>query len=159
MTERLSATRRIAAAPEKIFAVLSDPQGHVSIDSSGMLQDATGKPVAAVGERFTVHMDRKSLGDIPEMGKYDVDVVLTAYEPNAEIAWTIDGTIQPPIGHIYGYRLTPDGEETEVEAYYDWSTARDEWKRVFPILNEGHLSATLGILVRTVRRGYPGASG
>jgi hypothetical protein len=53
----------------EVFAVLRDPRGHVDIDASGMLMDATGEPVSAAGERFTVHMDRLALGD------HDVEVV------------------------------------------------------------------------------------
>lgn len=43
MTERIEVQRTIAAAAPDIFAVLCDPQGHVAIDSSGMLQDAEGE--------------------------------------------------------------------------------------------------------------------
>ncbi len=46
-TERLEVQRKIAADPADIFRVLSDPHGHVAIDSSGMLQDASGEPVRA----------------------------------------------------------------------------------------------------------------
>ncbi len=45
-TERLEAQRTIGADPATIFAVLCDPHGHVAIDSSGMLMDATGDPVS-----------------------------------------------------------------------------------------------------------------
>ena len=41
-----------------------------------MLQDATGDPVTAAGDTFVVHMDRESLNDFPEMGKYDVTVTI-----------------------------------------------------------------------------------
>ena len=41
-TERMEVERLIGAEPAAIFAVLRDPKGHVTIDSSGMLQDATG---------------------------------------------------------------------------------------------------------------------
>ena len=41
-TTRIETERVIAASPADVFAVLCDPQGHVAIDSSGMLQDATG---------------------------------------------------------------------------------------------------------------------
>jgi hypothetical protein len=41
-TERLETQRTIGADPATIFAVLCDPHGHVAIDSSGMLMDATG---------------------------------------------------------------------------------------------------------------------
>src|SRR5690606_1956799 len=59
--ERIEVHRPIAAEPGAIFGVLSDPQGHVAIDSSGMLMSATGDPVAGVGDRFVVHMDREAL--------------------------------------------------------------------------------------------------
>jgi hypothetical protein len=43
--ERFEVRRQIAAPPAVIFALLCDPQGHVAIDSSGMLQSADGAPV------------------------------------------------------------------------------------------------------------------
>jgi hypothetical protein len=52
--ERMQVQRTIATDPATIFAVLSDPRGHVTIDSSGMLQAATGEPVTAVGDSFVV---------------------------------------------------------------------------------------------------------
>lgn len=64
-TDRLEATRVIDASPADIFAVLTDPQGHVAIDASGMLMDATGDRVSAAGDTFVVHMDREALGDVP----------------------------------------------------------------------------------------------
>src|ERR1700742_2947016 len=102
--ERFEVQRQIEAPPSAIFAVLTDPRGHVAIDSSGMLQSADGEPVRQVGDRFVVHMDREALGDLP-MGKYDVTVIITRLEPDTEIEWMISGTIQPPIMHLYGYRL------------------------------------------------------
>ena len=70
-SERIEVQRTIAADPATIFRVLCDPHGHVAIDSSGMLMDATGTPVSAVGDSFVVHMDREALNDYP-MGRYDV---------------------------------------------------------------------------------------
>ncbi|MBV8236452.1 MAG: polyketide cyclase, partial [Acidimicrobiia bacterium] len=61
MAERFEVQRVIADDPAAIFAVLSDPRGHVAIDSSGMLMDATGDPVTSVGDTFVVHMDREAL--------------------------------------------------------------------------------------------------
>jgi hypothetical protein len=155
-TDRIEVERTIAAEPSAIFAVLCDPQGHVAIDSSGMLQSADGEPVGAVGDSFVVHMDREALNDYP-LGKYDVTVQISAFEPDREIAWTILSVLKPPIGHVYGYRLEPDGEHTKVVSYYDWSDIHPQWREagIFPILSEGALRATLGILDRTVRRGYP----
>ncbi|MDQ6698296.1 MAG: SRPBCC family protein [Actinomycetota bacterium] len=152
--ERLEVQRTIAADPAAIFEVLSDPQGHVAIDSSGMLLDATGEPVAAVGDTFVVHMDREALNDFP-MGRYDVTVTITTFVPDREIAWTILGQIRPQIGHVYGYTLEPGDEGTIVTSYYDWSNIDPTWKEagIFPVLSEGALRATLGILARTVARG------
>jgi hypothetical protein len=151
--ERFEVQRTIPAPAAAIFSILADPQGHVSIDSSGMLIDATGDPVAAVGDHFVVHMDREALNDYP-MGTYDVTVRIIAFEADREIAWTIEGQIKPQIGHIYGYRLEPTDGGTVVSSYYDWSQIADEWKQadIFPVIPESALRATLGILDRTVRR-------
>jgi hypothetical protein len=159
-TTRLEVQRTIGADPATIFRVLCDPQGHVAIDSSGMLIDATGKPVTAVGDSFVVHMDREALNDFP-MGRYDVTVTITTFVPDREIAWTVVGQIRPPLGHIYGYTLAPVDDGTLVTSYYDWSTLDPAWKDagIFPVLSEGALRATLGILARTVARGGVAASG
>ena len=149
-SERLEVQRTIDADPATIFRLLCDPQGHVSIDSSGMLQSAEGDPVTAVGDSFVVHMDREALNDYPEMGHYDVTVSISAFEPDREIAWTILGRIRPQIGHIYGYTLSPADAGTLVTSYYDWSQIAPEWRdaNIFPVISEGALRATLGILAR-----------
>src|ERR1043166_8069137 len=49
--ERIEVQRTIAAPAADIFAVLCDPQGHVAIDATGMLQDATGAPAQQVGDQ------------------------------------------------------------------------------------------------------------
>ena len=153
---RLEVQRMITASPAAIFAVLCDPQGHVAIDSSGMLMDADGEVVSAAGDSFVVHMDREALNDYP-LGRYDVTVTITTFVPDREIAWTILGQIRPPIGHIYGYLLEPTADGTLVTSYYDWSTISADWKEsgIFPVISEAALRATLGILARTVARGYP----
>jgi len=124
----------------------------VAVDSSGMLMDASGEPVSEVGDEFVVHMDREALNDYP-MGLYDVTVRITSYEPDREIAWTILGTIKPPIGHVYGYRLAAVEGGTEVTSYYDWSDIDPQWREagIFPVIPESALRATLGILDRTLR--------
>jgi len=150
-TTRLEVERPIAASPAAIFGLLCDPKGHVAIDASGMLMDATGDPVTAVGDQFVVHMDRESLNDYP-MGRYDVEVTITTFVPDGEIAWTVVGTIRPPIGHVYGYTLVPIEGGTLVTSYYDWSSIDPVWKdsAIFPVISEGALRATLGIMARTV---------
>jgi hypothetical protein len=159
MNERIEVDRTISAPAADIFAVLTDPQGHVAIDSSGMLQDAEGDPVKAVGDSFVVHMDREALNDFPQLGKYDVTVEISEFDQDRLIAWTILGQIRPQINHVYGYRLRPadDSTSTVVTSFYDWSNIDPKWREagIFPVISEGALRATLGILDRTVRRGYP----
>lgn len=150
--ERVEVSRLIRAAPAQIFSVLTDPSGHVAIDSSGMLMSAEGDPVTAIDDTFVVHMDREALGDFP-MGRYDVTIRIVTYDQDREIAWTIEG--QMNIGHVYGYRLEPgDAPGTTVAtSYYDWSSISDEWRAagIFPVISEAALRASLGILARTVQ--------
>jgi hypothetical protein len=137
-SERLEVARTIEAAPDAVFRVLCDPQGHVAIDSTGMLMDA--------------------MNDYP-LGRYDVTVTITTLVPDREIAWIVKGRIRPQIGHVYGYRLEPAGDAgTLVTSYYDWSSIHPHWREagIFPVVSEGALRATLGILARTVARGYIG---
>ena len=156
-TERFELQRPIPAPAADIFRVVSDPAGHVAIDSTGMPQSYTGEPATKVGDEFVIHMDRESLNDFP-LGKYDVTVRITTFEPDKEIAWTIVGQLQPQIGHVYGYQLEPqDDGTTLVTQYYDWSDIHPEWRErdIFPIISELALRATLGCLERTVRYGLP----
>lgn len=150
-TQRLEVKRDVAAAPSRIFTLLCDPIGHVTIDSSGMLQAADGDPVRQVGDSFVVHMDREALGDRP-MGEYDVTVIITQLESDTLIEWTISGTIQPPLKHLYGYQLEPTPTGTLVTSYYDWSQIDASYrdKGIFPVISQAALRATLGILARTV---------
>lgn len=156
--QRIEVARAIAADASAIFDVLRSPDGHVRIDASGMLMSAEGDPVTAVGDEFVVHMDRDALRDF-DLGLYDVTVVITEFDPNREIAWTIDGQLQPPIGHVYGYRLEPIDGGTSVTSYYDWSAIHEQYRDLaqdhFPIISETNLRATLGILARTVAPGRP----
>jgi len=154
MSERLEVQRAIAADPAAIFRVLTDPRGHVAIDSSGMLMDAAGDRVSQVGDTFVVHMDREALNDHP-LGLYDVTVKILRMEPDREIAWTIEGQLN--LGHVYGYRLESIEGGTLVTSYYDWASVDQTWKdaAIFPVIPESALRATLGILARTVAPGRP----
>ncbi|HLG92457.1 MAG TPA: hypothetical protein VKY15_05685 [Acidimicrobiales bacterium] len=154
MNERIEVGRAIAAEPRAIFGVLCDPKGHVAIDSSGMLMSAEGDPVTKEGDTFVVHMDREALNDYP-LGLYDVTVRIVRFEPDREIAWTVEGQLN--LGHVYGYKLEPIDGGTLVTSYCDWSAAGQDWKDagIFPVIKEGALRATLGILARTVAPGRP----
>jgi hypothetical protein len=148
MTEhRVEVARDVAAPPQRIFALLCEPMGHVAIDASGMLQSAEGDPVRAAGDTFVVHMDREALNDRP-IGKYDATVVITALEPDRRIEWT------PSVehGYCFGYLLEPTDTGCRVISYCDWSERAADGRRSegFPLISVATLRASLGILARTV---------
>lgn len=154
MKARIEVKRTIVAPASNIFAVLTDPTATFAIDATGMLQDAAGEPVRAVGDSFVVHMDREALNDFP-MGKYDVTVSIRDFERDSLISRTVLGRIR-----LYGYRLEPAADGALVTSFYDWSDIDPHWREagIFPVVSESALRATLGILDRTVRRGYPQSS-
>ena len=156
-SERIEVDRMIPADPAAIFEVLRSPQGHVSIDSTGMLMWAEGEPASQPGDSFLVHMDRDALRDFP-LDLYDVTVSFTRLDQDRAIEWTIlTDFLDPPLGHVYGYELEPVNGATKVTSYYDWSALADPYREriTFPIISEGALRATLGILARTVAPGVP----
>ena len=120
--QRISTTRRIAASAGDIFAIVADPQMHVAIDGSHMLEAAPDSTrLRAVGDSFVINMDREALGDLP-MGKYSVLNIVTRIEPNARLEWNVGSAEHGPFGHVYGYELVPTGDhETDVTSYCDWS--------------------------------------
>jgi uncharacterized protein YndB with AHSA1/START domain len=150
--ERISTTRRIAAPPAAIFAIVADPSRHVAIDGSGMVEGAIDpRPLTAVGETFDMDMDRTPLNDIPGLVKYQVRNVVTRIEPDRLVEWTTGGVDLPPVGHVYGWQLEPAGDgETEVTHYCDWSGISDEMrtKRSWPIVPLAMLEASVENLDR-----------
>jgi hypothetical protein len=124
--ERISATRRIAAPAAAIFAIVTDPAGQVAIDGSHMLVAAPdAQRLGAVGDSFAMDMDREALGDLP-LGKYQVLNIVTRLEPDRLLEWNVGSAEHGPLGHVYGYELTPvDDDTTDVTSYCDWSGISD----------------------------------
>ena len=90
--DRVTATRRIAASAHAIFLLVSDPARHVDIDGSGMLQAAPdARPLTEVGQTFDMDMDRRPLGDIPNMAEYKVHCTVTRRFPDRLMEWTVQG--------------------------------------------------------------------
>jgi len=131
---RVSATRIVAARAAAIFHLVSDPDGHVRLDGSGMLvAAATPGRLSAVGDAFEMEMDREPLGDLP-MGRYRTRNVVTRFQPGRLLEWAVGSPDGQLLGHVYGYELEPVSEaETTVTSYCDWSAvipairARTRW--------------------------------
>ena len=117
--------------------------------------DATGEPATAVGDTFVIHMDREALNDFP-MGRYDVTVKIV--DVRAGPGDRLDDPRPDPAADRPRLRLPlePTDGGTLVTSYYDWSTIDPTWKEadIFPIIPESALRATLGILDRTITRGW-----
>jgi len=150
--ERVTLTRTIAAPASRIFAIVSHPDGHVQLDGSGMLERAPdAKPLTEVGQTFDMDMDREPLGDIP-LGKYKVRNTVTKLETDRLIEWNIGGVDMPPVGHVYGFTLTPKGDnQTEVTHYCDWSGITEQMRaagREWPIVPVSMLEKSMDNLTK-----------
>ena len=145
--ERVTVSRTINTPAARVWELVSHPQGHVEIDGSGMLEAAVdARPLSAVGDTFDMKMDRAPLNDIPGLGKYEVRNTVTAITPGEHIEWTIGGVDSPPLGHVYGWKLTPAGDATEVTHYCDWSNITEQLRaagREWPIVPEHMLEQSL----------------
>lgn len=156
--ERVSVTRRIAAPADAIYAIVSDPEGHVRIDGSGMLEAAAdARPLTEVGQTFDIHMDRTPLNDIPGLVKYSVRNHVTRLEPGRLVEWTIGAVDQPPLGHVYGWQLDPvSATETDVTNYCDWTNIVPALRaagREWPIVPVSMLEQTMDSLAKVVAEG------
>jgi uncharacterized protein YndB with AHSA1/START domain len=140
--ESVSVSRRIAAPPAAVFAVLADPARHPDIDGSGMLVQAEGHPVISrVGDTFTMRMHSASSGD------YETTSRVVEYVPDQRIGWepVVSGVSraqdQARVGvrthHRWTYELTPDGPDgTLVTETYDCTRSPDRLRKA---VKGGHL--------------------
>lgn len=160
--DRVWATRRIGAPAAKIFDIVSSPEGHVLIDGSGMLTAAAGtERPTAVGDTFDMDMDRRPLNDIPNLTDYQVRNTVTRFIPNRLFEWGIGGVNTPPLGHVYGWEIEPDGEGAcQVTNYCDWTGIGEELRsrREWPIVPVEMLERSVHNLERIVTEAEEEAS-
>ena len=151
--ERVEASATVAASAPEIFAVVASPAGHVAIDGSGMLEAAPdAKPLTAVGQQFTMKMDREPLGDVP-LGKYTVNNSVTQLVPDRLVEWNIAFGDGEPLGHVYGWVLEPVGDtETVVTNYCDWSGFGEQYREyvTFPVVPVSMLEQSVANLQRVM---------
>lgn len=108
---QVSVSRVIAAPPDAIFAVLTDPSLHPVIDGSGSVQHARGGTQRLeLGSTFGMDM---RIG-LP----YRITNTVVEFEPDRLIAWRHFN------GHRWRYELEPVEGGTQVTETFDWSTAR-----------------------------------
>jgi hypothetical protein len=153
-------SRTVKASPAEVFLIVTDPNMHVEVDGSGMLQAAPGaQRLVAVGDTFEMDMDREPLGDIA-MGKYKVLNTVTRIEPDALLEWNVGSIERGAFGHVYGWEMTAvNTDETQVTNYCDWSGLPEKWRdRVpFPVVPVSMLEQSVENLAALVTKGSPEA--
>lgn len=111
--QQVSVSRTIAQPPDRIFDLLSSPEGHTRMDGSGtVLAGKDGNPTRLeLGSKFTMKMKQ---GPVP----YKVSSHVKEFEENRLIAWSHFG------GHRWRYELEPVEGGTRVTETFDWSTSK-----------------------------------
>lgn len=132
-----SASRIIAAAPEAIFDILTDPARHPEFDGSGTVQELKGRHPERLelGSKFGMSM---KLSVLP----YRVGNTVVEYEKDRLIAW------QHFNRHRWRYELEPVEGGTKVTETFDWSTATSPKALELAGYPERHL----GNIERTLER-------
>jgi len=113
----VSASRRIAAPAEEVFALLATPRRHLDIDGSGMLRGSESDAVTAVGDVFVMKMFFKPLG-----GDYEMNNHVVEFEQDRRIAWEPENGAGHPEadspnarwGHRWRFDLAADGPTATV---------------------------------------------
>ena len=114
----VSASREIAAEPERIFELIADPAVQPSWDGNDNLAGAAaGQRVHQVGDVFTMTLTHS--------GVRENHVV--EFEEGRRIAWMpAEPGLERP-GHLWRWELEPTGASgTRVTCTYDWTMLTDE---------------------------------
>ena len=114
----VSASRDIAAGPERIFELIADPAKQPSWDGNENLAEApAGQRVRRTGDMFTMRLTR---GAIRENH-------VVEFAEGRRIAWRPAEPGQQPPGHLWRWELEPTGAaRTRVTCTYDWTQLTDE---------------------------------
>lgn len=116
-TDQVTAERLVAAAAERIFALLSDAARHREIDGSGTVQGTSS-------ESEPLHMG-SVFGMSMKMGlPYSTKNEVIEFEPNRRIAWRTTGLFGLIGGRIWRYELVDQGSSTIVRETWDISRDR-----------------------------------
>jgi uncharacterized protein YndB with AHSA1/START domain len=114
----VSATREIAASPERIFELIADPSQQPLWDGNDNLAKAEpAQRIRDVGDVFRMTLTHGAVRE-----NHIVDFVEAR-----RIAWTPSDLGLPPAGHLWRWELEPLGDgRTRVTHTYDWSRLTDE---------------------------------
>lgn len=141
-TRSVSVSRRIAAPPERIFALLLDPAKHPLIDGSGSVVRAVGKTPTrlGLGSKFSMGM---------RMGvPYRMRNTVVEFQEGRRIAWAHVGAAR------WRWELArEDDDATTVTETFDWSRSPVGFlieRAGFPERNREAMAASLERLAALV---------
>ncbi|MFZ0218526.1 MAG: SRPBCC family protein [Candidatus Dormiibacterota bacterium] len=153
--ETVSATRRINASPEALFAVLADPSSHAAIDGTGWVREAPdAQRLNVSGQVFRMAMYHDNHPD----KHYEMSNQVQVFDPPRAIAWK-PGYVSSPTGElafggwIWRYDLIPiSSGSTDVTLSYDWSAVAPVLREhiQFPPFPPDHLQNSLDHLAALV---------
>jgi uncharacterized protein YndB with AHSA1/START domain len=132
----VSASRVIAAGPDRIFELIADPAQQPRWDGNDNLAEAAaGQRVRRVGDVFIMTI---TTGATRENH-------VVEFDEGRLIAWTPAEAGRRPPGHLWRWALEPTGpERTRVTHTYDWTRLTD--KKRLPVARAttpGRLQASL----------------
>ncbi len=109
-TRSVSASRHVAAPPERCFAVLVDPTKHPLLDASGTVQRIVGRPPTRLG------LGSKFWADMRLGVPYRMHNTVVEFQEGRRIAWAHVGAAR------WRWQLDPqDDGTTLVTETFDWS--------------------------------------
>src|ERR1700760_2803868 len=114
----VSASREIAAGPERIFELIADPAQQPRWDGNDNLAEAPdGQRVRQVGDVFTMTLTTGSLRENH----------VVEFEEGHRIAWRPSPVDRRQPGHLWRWELEPlDDSRTLVTHTYDWTLLTDK---------------------------------
>jgi uncharacterized protein YndB with AHSA1/START domain len=114
----VSASREIAAPPERIFELIADPAAQPRWDGNDNLAWApAGQRVRRAGDVFMMTLSRGSIRENH----------VTEFEEGRRIAWMPAEVGRQRPGHPWRWELEPAGpSRTRVTCTYDWTQLTDE---------------------------------
>ena len=118
----VSASREIAATPERIFELIADPAQQPRWDGNDNLREAqAGQRVRRAGDVFTMTL---TTGSVRQNH-------VVEFEEARRIAWHPSEVGRRQPGHLWRWELAPAGDSrTLVTHTYDWTQLNDEKRLV-----------------------------
>lgn len=114
----VSASREVAAPPDRIFELIADPTQQPRWDGNDNLaRPVTTERIQSVGDVFSMETTKGNVRD-----NYVVEL-----DEGRRIAWKPASAGEEPAGHLWRWELEPlDSRRTRVTHTYDWTGLTDE---------------------------------